>query len=103
MVMKMTRHAATDRLDRICAIRDNIGFGSIALQSPHDRDPNKRYCLTTTGILLVLNKTENILITAYLPTIVQLTAFYRSIGYASIPAPMYQMVIRNRNKFAHLL
>lgn len=101
MVMTLTRHVSTERIERFKQIQEVIGFGSIALKVPHERYTDRMYCLTTTGVLLITNKEVNVVITVYLPTVRQLSAFYRDLGYNRIPDEMYYKVLANHAKLTH--
>lgn len=58
----LTAHCYEEHIDRLKQIDEEIGFGEIICTTLYR---GRRNCLTTTGILLIMDATRNILITAY--------------------------------------
>lgn len=61
--MTLSNHFMVERMERMVYIGMNIGYGEIVFTYLDKRD-NRRYCLTTTGLLEVLAPDEDVLITA---------------------------------------
>lgn len=97
---KMSHHAKTDRLERLTACLENIGCGEVILETTHQ---NARYRLTSTGLILVYNLTEEVLITGYMATISKCTAMYHSSGYQKVPQAIKKTVVRNQKLYGFLL
>lgn len=81
MKMTMTAHVVNDRMDRVLAIAQHVGWGTemICVHEAH-----KLEVLTTTGVLLVKSM-DNKLITAYVPSIDKVRVMYSILGYDHIP------------------
>ena len=62
--MKLTYHVQVERIDRIANILATTGFGEIC-RTRYSAESGKRICLTTTGVTLILDRYEDILVTAY--------------------------------------
>lgn len=58
----MTAHCYDDHKERLIKMDRELGFGEIICTTIYR---GKRNCLTSTGILMVLDPIHNILITAY--------------------------------------
>lgn len=61
-VQGMTNHCYHERRARLQKMDRELGFGEIICTTIYR---GKRNCLTSTGILLIFDEKENILITAY--------------------------------------
>ena len=94
--IKMTSHAKDDRADRLTYIAINVGFGEVVLE--HINADNRRDCITDTGVLLIKNATEEILITAYIPTVDKVSAIYKSAGFDCVPQHIYRIAKKNEKK-----
>lgn len=92
----MTNHAKVDRIDRLTEIAMTVGWGDVILTI---QENHKRYCLTSTGVLLVKNEVEEILITAYLANHLRVAAMYKSIGYNKVPTAIYNKVLNNEKRY----
>lgn len=88
----LTRHAKRDRIDRLSLLADTIGIGEELYAFPHPTKPDRRMVYTSTGVLLIVSKDGNRLITAYIPSIDQVTATFRSNGWQNIPPRLYKAV-----------
>lgn len=62
--MKLTYHAQVERIDRIANILATTGFGEVC-RTRYSAESGKRICLTTTGVTLILDRYEDVLVTAY--------------------------------------
>lgn len=104
MKYEMTRHAKTDRLDRLAKCVELIGVGDIILsvQTETDRAKNTRKQLTSTGLILIVNAQTNILVTGYMGTMNQVVAIYRENGIQKMPNSMYKQIKTNSAKYAFL-
>ena len=92
----MTNHAKVDRIDRLTEIAMTVGWGDIILTI---QENHKRYCLTSTGVLLVKNEVEEILITAYLANHFRVAAMYKTMGYDRVPTAIYKKVLNNEKRY----
>jgi len=62
----ISTHLIKERADRVAAIAQYIGFGEIKYRFEKE---NKIEAITTTGILIVLDKQEKLIVTMYVPGI----------------------------------
>lgn len=90
--MKLTYHAKYERADRIAQILVILGVGEKLIDFPED---DKVYRLMNNGVLFVMDSKTQVVITAYVPSIKKVAAFYRSIGMDHIPPHVYSIVKKN--------
>lgn len=64
MTFKLSAHCTKDRIDRLTFIMLNTGLGETFCEYLKYED-NTLYRLTTTGVLMILNPVDKILVTAY--------------------------------------
>jgi hypothetical protein len=93
MLIKMSKHATQDRIDRLLFIYDNVGIGEPYIDSVED---DVLYTITTTGILLIRSAKDGTLITAYIADIDKITAIWRNKhGERPMPDNLYKRVLAN--------
>ena len=93
MLIKMSKHATQDRIDRLLFIYDNVGIGEPYIDSVED---DILYTITTTGVLLVRSASDGTLITAYIADIDKITAIWRNKhGERPMPDNLYKRVLAN--------
>lgn len=94
----ISAHALNDRKIRIQFIEKTIGIGSPCLIC---QDPNNKGCvqtLTSTGVLIVRNKTTNMIITMFIATATQaVDVCFRATGHKVLPSDLWDMVNYNNN------
>lgn len=90
--MKLTYHAKHERADRIAQILVILGVGEKLIDFPEE---DKVYRLMNNGVLFVMDSKMQVVITAYVPSIKKVAAFYRSIGMDHIPPHVYSIVKKN--------
>ena len=90
--MKLTHHARYERADRIAQILAILGIGEKLIDFP---EADKTYRLMNNGVLLIMDSKTQVVITAYVPSIKKVAAFYRSIGVDHIPPYIYNIVKKN--------
>ena len=86
---KMTRHAKTDRLDRLAACVRYLGVGEIILEQIYN---NVRFRLTSTGICLLYALDEETLITGYMCPVKKCAAMYAACGYERMPSAKFEKI-----------
>ena len=84
MTMAMSAHVTNDRIDRMVAIAQHIGWGVEMVSVVDAADPTCIFVLTSTGVLLIKSLTGR-LITAYVPTMAKVKAMYSWMGYDHVP------------------
>lgn len=93
--MKVSRHVAVERIDRIVWIAQKIGWGEQILETV-DNERFSRYCLTSTGVVLVKAYNSDTLITAYVATMGQVYAMHKECGISHIPGYLENKVKKNQ-------
>lgn len=78
--MKITVHAAVERIDRIVYIAKNIGWGEGIAVEVRREDRRTRELLTDSGVLIVKDMNEDIFVTAYVPTYEKTISLYKMAG-----------------------
>lgn len=99
--MTLTYHAAHERAERIAALEEVLGFTSIVVEVGVAAE-QVRYCITSSGVILIKNLQKDILITAYMASIAQVYAICRLAGKAQIPPKLYKRVIKNNERHRNL-
>lgn len=90
--MKLTHHARYERADRIAQIIATLGIGEKLIDFPEE---DRIYRLMNNGVLFIMDSETQVIITAYVPSIKKVAAFYRSIGVGHIPPHIYSIVKKN--------
>lgn len=93
--MKVSHHVAVERIDRVVWIAQKIGWGEQILETV-DNERFSRYCLTSTGVVLVKAYNSDTLITAYVATIGQVYAMHKACGISHIPWYLENKVKKNQ-------
>ena len=96
MNVEMSYHCREDRLDRLTLIASTIGWGEpVAVE----QWPDRRQILTDTGVIMVMAKDRDFLITAYIPTIDKAVALFRSVYGKKVifPRSLKNAIKRNKN------
>lgn len=91
--MTMTAHAKFDRNARIEYIKRTIGIGNIVQENTQPyRDTFQYICLTDTGVMIVLDRDHEKLVTMYVARLSQARRCYPD-GY--IPSMMFEVIKAN--------
>ena len=97
--MIFTNHCKEDRLERIAFILANIGKGEIVLTV---KQGETRACLTDTGVVFIKAAVEEVLITAFVPSVKRVLSLYHEAGVERIPHKVYKAAQSNQ-KFRKIL
>ena len=98
--LKISEHARKSRCGRIAEIIAHIGLGQELHRCVYPNQYGERIeILTTTGVLLVVDKTETILITAYLA---QMKSIRRNYYNEPIPELLYSVLKYNKRHYREL-
>ena len=100
--MLFSYHVQYERAERLQALEEILGFTNITLEVKCVEE-NKRYCLTSSGILIVKNLYEDFVITAWMATVDQCYKLYRMSGKNQISPKMYKRVKKNAIRHKELL
>lgn len=90
---RMTYHASAERAERLAWIAENIGVGTI--QYRFERKDKKLDCITSTGVLIVMDSTGKTIITAFCPNHNKVYAIFKSHGYDRVPVLIKGRIERN--------
>lgn len=102
LTVKMTYHARVERVERIEAIAEVIGFTKPVLEYI-DIEDKKKYQLTSTGVILVMGLQSEALITAFMATHEQARKLYHLAGKSQISPKVEKKIIKNCKKYSFLL
>ncbi len=105
--LKVSVHAKRDRWERITRCVQAVGgLGEVIFVCDSCKNKYREQkvveVLTSTGMILIVNVTNNSLVTAYLGSVRHVSGLYHQVGLHRIPLDIYQMLRTNENKFAHL-
>ena len=101
MKMLFSYHAKYERADRLEKLEEVLGFTKIVLEVPVVEE-EKRYCLTSSGILIVKNLYRDYVVTAFMVNIDQCYRLYRMAGKAQMSPKMYKRVVKNCERHKEL-
>lgn len=93
---KMTYHAQDERAERLALIAEHIGVGSILYKFESKHRASTVECITSTGVLIIMDKTSSVIITAFCPRINKMTAIFCSHGFSTVPPMISNQVERNQ-------
>ena len=99
--MTFSYHAAYERADRLQALEEVLGFTKIIIEVPVVEE-QKRYCLTSSGILIVKNLHRDYVITAFMATVNQAYRICRMGGKSKIPPKLEKKIIKNNERHKEL-
>ena len=96
MMYRMSKHASEERFERMAFLVSEIGLGD-KLCAATGRT-GYRHILTTTGIVIILPPCEDLVVTAYLATMSEVTFIWRHSGMPTerMPSWLYTKVKSNR-------
>lgn len=99
--MTLSYHAQYERAERLALIEEVLGFTNVAFTVDIPEE-NHKYCVTTSGVLMVKGMDEDVLVTAFAITVEKLTYLCRRAGKAQIPPKLYKKVVKNYERHREL-
>lgn len=93
--MKMSKHVINDRMDRLLYIAQYVGWGETLLEV-YSEENHHRYCLTTTGVIIVKAPADEFMVTAFVGNIEKVAKLYHLAGFDHVPTRIYQKVMKNK-------
>jgi hypothetical protein len=94
-----SQHCLEERQDRIVRIASTIGFGNvIAKVHSSNRTGATVHCLTDTGVVIVKDSREEMVITLFVCNIDRLYAYWRKMGQNKPPRQIMKVVENNERK-----
>lgn len=103
ITMTMSNHAINDRLDRLASCIELLGMSKFILEVKSHKDPTAVMCLTSTGIIFILNKDTRKVVTGFMATPERVYALYKNAGYEKVPSKIYNRVLKNCSRYSYLL
>ena len=100
--MLFSAHILTDRANRLRRLEEVLGFTHVALEWV-DEANSKRYCLTSSGVMIIKALHEDFVITAWMATVDQLYRMCLMMGKAQMPPKLYKRVSKNMERHRDLL
>lgn len=100
-LIKLSRHARQDRVERLSRIIMEVGIGHTIFEYIE----RGRTCqITSTGVLMVysIEDSQRVLLTAYLLTMEKAGAVYKHRGYNDIPRMVVNTINKNKQKHRDL-
>jgi hypothetical protein len=105
--LNMSQHAINDRMDRLVSCIQAVGVGEIVFACKSNRtkyaDSLVVNCVTSTGLVLIIDIAQNRLITGYLGTVPRVMGLYKSSGLDRMPDWLFKLLRKNEKKFSFLL
>ena len=105
--LNMSQHALKDRMDRLVSCIQAVGVGEVVFACKSNRtkyaDSLVLNCVTSTGLVLIIDITQNRLITGYLGTVPRVMGLYKSTGIDRMPVWLFKLLRKNEKKFSSLL
>ena len=99
--MLFSYHAQVERADRLAQLEEALGFTHIVLEVPVVEE-EKRYCLTSSGIIIVKNLHKEFVVTAFMANINQCYRLYRMAGKGQMSPKMQKRVVKNCERHREL-
>ena len=101
LITQTTFHARVERANRIRALEEVLGFTKIVLEVPVVEE-GKRYCITSSGILIVKAIEEEFVITAFMCNINQCYRLYKLAGKGQVSPKVYKRITKNIERHPEL-
>lgn len=99
--MKLSYHIQYERSDRLQKLESVLGFSRIVLEVP-EVDQDKKYCLTSSGIIIVKSLYKDFVITAFMANINQCFRLYKMAGKKCISPKMEKRILKNIERHSEL-
>lgn len=99
--MLFSYHAQVERADRLAKLEEVLGFTKIVLEVPVVEE-QKRYCLTSSGVLIVKNLYHDFVVTAFMVNVDQCYRLYMMAGKGQVSPKMYKRVVKNCERHKEL-
>lgn len=105
--LKVSRHAKEDRWNRIVKCVQAVGgLGEVIFtcESTKAKYPGELIvnCVTSTGLVFVVNATKGVIITGYLGSVRYIHGLYCSQGCYRMPDELFVTLRKNERKYSYL-
>lgn len=103
--VNLTYHAREERIARLTECLNLLGVSETILEVPDYTHHNGRCmrCLTATGMLFIIDKDNNQMVTGYMANVRQVASMYYAMGYDRIPLDVYRVIKNNERMYEYLL
>lgn len=99
--MTLTYHAQFERAERFAKLEETLGFTSIVMEAISVKR-NVKFCVTSSGILIIKNLQNDYVITAYMLDAKELITISRLAGKKQVPPKLMKRVEKNMVRHADL-
>ena len=105
MELNFSKHLQYDHPERLAALKECIGFTNIVLEtiSTHQKYGHRKLCVTSSGIMIVMSVRTNYVITAYLPTLIEVENIAKKAGKKCVPPKLLKKVQKNLERHPELM
>ena len=97
--MVFTYHAEVERKNRMAMLEETLGFTNPVLEVVIQE---RRYFLTSSGIIIVKPMTRDIVITAFMATYDQGYRLYQLAGKKEVSPKMRKRLLKNEKRHSEL-
>lgn len=99
--MTLSYHAQYERAYRLNLLEETLGFTHIVLEAAN-REKTYRYCVTSSGILIVKPYAQDLMVTAYMVGLEECYRVARAAGKSCIPPKLEKRIRKNFERHAEL-
>ena len=101
--MTFSYHAEVERAERMQKLSELIGFTKVVFEVVLPEHADKRYCITSSGIIIIKRRYEDHVITAYIGKPHKYEYLYMRAGKGQIPPKLYKKNMKNCKRHSELL
>lgn len=95
-------HLTDERAGRLALIEKYLGYSGRVMVETLDRFNASRVQLLASGVVLILDRDEDFIITAYAATFRQAKAIYRKAGKNKLPPQLEKRIAKNIERHPEL-
>ena len=105
MELNFSKHLQYDHPERLAALDEYIGFTNIVMEviEVHKKYGRRRVGITSSGIMVIRNAHEDFIITAFLPTMIEVEKVARQAGKKCVPPKLLKKVQKNLERHPELM
>ena len=105
MELNFSKHLQYDHPERLAALAEYIGFTNLVMEvlEVHKKHGRRRVGITSSGIIVIRNAQKDYIITAYLPTMVEVENIARQAGKKCVPPKLLKKVQKNLERHPELM
>ena len=105
MEFNFSKHLQNDHPERLAALEEYIGFTNLVMEviEVHKKYGRRRVGITSSGIMVVRSLHEDFIITAFLPTLMEVEKIARQTGKKCVPPKLLKKVQKNLERHPELM